>query len=109
MAPATKKRKTESDERYRCTSCDTNRTSRQFPDYNPTPDCDHLIHTCKSCLSNWVTSNVESGNFANGGKVFGVKCPECDSIMRNVNVEIAATKKIHKRLVAHSQRSAATF
>ena len=101
MAPATKKQKTDS-EKFPCFSCDTDRTSKQFPEYNPGPDCDHLINTCKTCLKKWVESNVEIANFALGreeGSVFGVKCPhpQCEGIMRNVNVEIAATKKVYER------------
>ena len=103
MAPATKKRKTDNNvEKFLCFSCDTYRLSTQFDDFNPTPDCDHLINHCKRCLKKWVESNVESATFAVGGedgKIFGIKCPQCDGIMRSVNVEIATTKKVYERYV----------
>lgn len=100
MAPATKKRKTNNIEKFLCFSCATECSSTQFPDYNPTPDCDHLINTCKTCLKKWVEAKVEGATFATGGedgKVFGVKCPQCDGIMRNANIEIAGTKKVYAR------------
>ena len=103
MAPAPKKRKTNTIvQKFRCFSCVADRGSSQFPDYNPSPDCEHLINTCKTCLKKWVQAKVESASFATGGedgKIFGVKCPQCDAIMRSVNIEIAATKQVHKRYV----------
>ncbi|KAK3717601.1 hypothetical protein LTR37_005667 [Vermiconidia calcicola] len=101
MAPATKKRKTiDTTPKFHCFSCATDRKSTQFPDYNPSADCDHLINTCKTCLKKWVQSNVESANLVTGGddgKVYGVHCPQCKAIMGNVNVKIAATKKVYER------------
>jgi hypothetical protein len=60
-------------------------------------------------LKKWVEAQVEVGNFvkkigeeqdvegqdAKRDLLFGVKCPhpECDGVMRNVNVQAAATKK----------------
>ena len=45
---------------------------------------------------------MEGANLATGGEfnsIFGVKCPQsqCDGTMRNVNIEIAATKKVYER------------
>lgn len=98
MAPAAKRRKTEASvARHPCFSCATDRMSRFFPDYNPSPDCEHLINTCKTCLKKWVEANIESASFKtteeNG--VFGVRCPQpdCEGVMRNVNVNIALGKK----------------
>ena len=101
MAPAAKKRKLDTNvEKFPCFSCDTLRLSKLFPDYNPSPDCDHLINTCKTCLKKWVAANVESSNFVTSGEngeIWGIKCPhpQCDAVMRNVNVEEAATKKVY--------------
>lgn len=101
MAPPAKQRKTAHEaEKYFCTTCATNRLAKQFPDYNPTPDCEHLINTCSGCLKQWVKSQVEAGAPAvdpNNSDVFGISCPECDGIMRNVNIQIAATKKTYNR------------
>ena len=107
MAPAAKKRKTETAAaaaKYPCFSCATDRVSRLFPDYNPSPDCEHLINTCKTCLRRWVDTNIENATFTTDGedgKVFGIKCPhpECEGIMRNVNVEMTVTKKTYQRFV----------
>ena len=102
-APAAKRRKTEHVDTYLCFSCDTERISKQFPDQNPASECEHLINTCKGCLKKWVEAQVESATFATGGlndKIFGIRCPECDvGIMKNVNIEIAAAKKVYQRLV----------
>lgn len=102
MAPSAKRRKTNQPQRFLCFSCDVERTSSQFPDYNPSPECEHLINTCKACLKGWVEAQVESGNFTAGGEdgqAFGVKCPhpDCKGVMKNVNVGVAATKKVYER------------
>lgn len=104
MAPATKKRKTnDAIERFLCFSCVTERFSTQFPDYLPSRDCDHLINTCKTCLKKWVEAKVEGATFVKDGKdskVFGVKCPQCDDgIMKNGDIEVAATKKVYAKYV----------
>ncbi len=139
MAPAVKRRKTEVP-KFLCYSCQTERVSSQFPDYNPGAECDHLIHTCKACLKQWVEVQVESGNFVkrtdvesggneenaraekrvddlqdgvqkveqkakegdeelSKGLLFGIKCPhpDCDGVMRNVNVQMAAARKVYQR------------
>ncbi|KXT11347.1 hypothetical protein AC579_9458 [Pseudocercospora musae] len=82
--------------RYLCTTCDTEKTAKSFPDYNPSADCHHLINTCKSCLKEWVGVRIESAEFAKGpdGDSFGVKCPECPATMRPVNVQAAVTKTV---------------
>lgn len=63
MAPARKKRKTVDVPKYLCLTCDTERISKQFPDYNPSAECEHLIHTCKGCLKSWVEVQVDGGEF----------------------------------------------
>ncbi|EME44851.1 hypothetical protein DOTSEDRAFT_169860 [Dothistroma septosporum NZE10] len=84
--------------RYLCSSCDVERTAGAFPDYNPSSECEHLINTCKDCLKAWVNVQIETAQFATGGengKRFGVKCPECPAVMKNVNIQIATTKKMY--------------
>lgn len=98
--PPTKKRKTQQTVKYLCYACDTERAPGAFPDYNPSSECDHLIHTCKNCLKAWIRAQVESGLFVTGGKdgkTFGIKCPQCPAVMRSVNVQMAATKTAHQR------------
>lgn len=63
MAPPFKKARTAATPKYLCLTCDTERTSRQFPDYNPSAECEHLIHTCKGCLKSWVEVQVDGGEF----------------------------------------------
>ncbi|KAK3676911.1 hypothetical protein LTR78_003115 [Recurvomyces mirabilis] len=99
MAPAAKRRKIEAVTKYLCFSCDAERTSKQFPDYNPSTDCDHLINTCKTCLKKWVQTQVDSSNYATGdegGKVFGIRCPQCVAIMKDDDLEEVTTKKVYK-------------
>lgn len=57
-------------------------------------------------MRKWVETNVESANFTTSedGKVFGIKCTECDGIMRNVNVQAAVTKKVHNRFVVRCKQ-----
>ena len=128
MARAAKKRKTNAGaavaarvkpERFPCFTCATDRTSKQFPDFNPTPECEHLINTCKVCLRGWVESCVGCGNFVTGRKDVedgdggkdgeggdeirkegrGVRCPHpgCEGVMRNFNVQDAVSKKVHAK------------
>lgn len=86
-----------------------------FPDYNPSPDCEHLINTCKTCLRKWVEASIEDANFrtealdgvGDGGdregeakvkkEVWGIGCPECEGVMRAVNVQMAVPKKVYRR------------
>ncbi|KAF7188941.1 hypothetical protein HII31_09864, partial [Pseudocercospora fuligena] len=58
-----KKRAKTASARYLCTTCDTEKTAKSFPDYNPSADCDHLINTCKSCLKEWVGVRIEGAEF----------------------------------------------
>ena len=98
MAPAAKRRKTNKEPKYLCSSCDTERKGTSFPDVNPSSECHHLINTCKTCLKKWVAAQIENANFTTGGedgKAFGVKCPQCDAVMKSVNVEDAGTKKVY--------------
>lgn len=100
MAPAAKRRKTIKEMKYLCLSCDTERIGASFPDVNPSSECEHLINTCKTCLKKWVAAQIESANYTTGGedgKAFGVKCPQCDAVMKNVNVEDAAVKKVYQQ------------
>lgn len=113
MAPPRKKRKIDDAAivRYPCFSCATDRSANLFPDYNPTPDCEHLINTCKTCLKKWTECCVDDATFAtatvdeNGIEFIGIKCPQCDGVMRNVNVMIAATKKVYQRYVTDRSTS----
>lgn len=100
MAPAAKRRKIGAEEKYRCVTCDTRRGSKQFPDSNPTSTCDHLIHTCTSCLKKWVHAQIEECIFDEGGgdgDALGVKCPDCDEVMIGSEVELVVSKRILKR------------
>ncbi|KAF2725294.1 hypothetical protein K431DRAFT_343261 [Polychaeton citri CBS 116435] len=86
MAPSTKRRRT-SGIKYLCLTCDTERVSSQFPDYNPTNDCDHLINTCTPCLRQWITAQLSSSSFKK------IKCPECNQTMSNEEIRVATSKK----------------
>lgn len=88
MAPANKRIKLQP-ERYPCHTCLTDRTSSQFPDYNPTDTCDHLINTCRQCLRAWIVSQIESKAFTPH-----IKCPQCGEKMTRGDVELAVTKKV---------------
>lgn len=90
MAPARKRSKTAQEE-YLCTSCFTVRVLSSFPEINPTSDCTtQLINACKSCLRQWIGSQVEDGAIAKGG----VKFVECPELMSKEGVEFAVTKKL---------------
>lgn len=95
MPPRSSKRRKTAPVKYLCQACDKERVETAFPDYNPSPDCDHLINICKGCLKAWTNAQIEGSLFATGddGKIFGIKCPQCPALMRNVNIEIATTQK----------------
>jgi hypothetical protein len=96
-APA-KRQKKDLLTRYECYSCGENRTEKQFPDYNPSAECEHSIHTCSACLRMWVDIQIESNQTTLGGedgKTVGIACPECPSLMRAVSIQIATTKKMY--------------
>lgn len=105
--------------KYYCYTCDTERVATQFPDYNPTDDCDHLINTCKACLKDWIAACVEGGQLptvptakedsdskddsdvvlANTQvkTTLGVHCPECTAVMHTDDVQRSAAKRVFDR------------
>lgn len=114
-APPPAKKKKNAPRRYYCSSCDADKTDKSFPDYNPSPDCDHLINTCKNCLKQWVNVQVEGGLHVTGGegdadgeKVFGIKCVECPGIMRAVSrvVSFAFYRRLTLRALKPSSAAA---
>lgn len=83
-------------------TCGETRLSKFFPDYNPASECEHLINTCKDCLSSWVEANVDDNTLTILGKGqesrLGVPCIECAAgIMKSVNIEMAVSKKVFER------------
>jgi ariadne-1 len=96
MAPPTKRRKPQP-QRYECHTCLSSRISSQFPDSNPTSECEHLINTCKRCLKAWVESQIET----TGGWAFTphILCPECEGRMGRGNVEGVVSGRSFKRSV----------
>ncbi|CAK4031015.1 E3 ubiquitin- ligase [Lecanosticta acicola] len=97
--PLSKRQKKVAPVRYLCYACDEEKAAGSFPEYNPSSECDHLIHTCKNCLKQWVNTQIEENLFITGGedgKAYGIKCPQCDELMRNINIELATTKKFHQ-------------
>ncbi|RMX87904.1 hypothetical protein D0869_02030 [Hortaea werneckii] len=109
MAPASKRRKTTQDQRFLCYGCDVERVPSQFPDCNPSSDCQHLINTCTACLKKWVEAQVEAGSFKTDrqdSKVFGIACPHpgCRGTMKADDVEDAATRKVCGRFEEIARR-----
>jgi hypothetical protein len=96
MAPATKRRKTAT-QRYACHTCLEDRTTGQFPNYNPTETCDHLINTCKSCLKEWIQSQIETTVFKPH-----IQCPQCDQKMNSRDIRMAVSKTLFARYVVAS-------
>jgi hypothetical protein len=123
---ASKKKAKKGPVRYLCITCDTNRQAKFFPDYNPTCECKHLINTCTACLKKWVAGQVEGAKTVVLGKEeqkgdeklkqekkggegaddkedkeerngLGIRCPECEMVMKNSDVQMAATIKVYAR------------
>jgi hypothetical protein len=87
---------------YHCLSCLVDMPSRSFHDYNPSPDCEHLINTCKECLSGWVDTQIDQNLAVMDKKdntVFGIKCPECSASMQSLNVRAVASRKMYELFV----------
>ena len=50
-------------------------------------------------MKQWIQTQIEENLFITGGedgKTFGIKCPQCDAMMRKVNIELATTKKFRQ-------------
>jgi hypothetical protein len=95
-----KSQKKDTPTRYECHTCGENKTEKQFPDFNPSAECEHSIHICKACLRQWVDTCIESNQTTIGGddgKTLGIQCPECPSLMRAVNIQIATIKKMYEQ------------
>jgi hypothetical protein len=59
-----------------------------------------MINACTVCLKAWVDIQITDREFKTSGLdtdevVFGIRCPECEGIMRSVNVQAATSKKMH--------------
>jgi hypothetical protein len=48
--------------RYDCLVCSEIKHEKYFPDYNPSEDCEHLIHTCSANLQKYVDHQMEMEN-----------------------------------------------
>lgn len=94
MAPATSKRRKTQPARYHCQSCMTDRVASQFPEYNPTEQCSHLINTCTACLKKWVEAQIDAKAFDPR-----IRCPECEEKMDGGDVRLALSKKAFARYV----------
>lgn len=44
---------------YHCLSCIADMPSRGFPDHNPSPECEHLINTCKKSLKGRADAQID--------------------------------------------------
>ncbi|KAF2215527.1 hypothetical protein CERZMDRAFT_94928 [Cercospora zeae-maydis SCOH1-5] len=97
--------------KFTCTCCGDEKTARSFPNYTPTPECEHLINTCRTCLRQWIEVQVDSAKFfsvsGDQGATFGIKCVECKEMMRPVNVELAASKAVYERFDRLAKRKVA--
>jgi ariadne-1 len=87
--------------RYDCHTCANSKDEKDFPDYNPSTNCKHLINTCIACLQRYIDTQIESANVTIGGddnETFGIQRSEYPAIMRAVNVEIATSEKMSAQL-----------
>ena len=78
-------------QKYDCTTCGLTLASSAFPNLLPTADCDHLINTCKSCLKNWVATQLDNTIYNK------LSCPECPEILQNGDVKAYATKSVYAK------------
>jgi ariadne-1 len=71
-----------------------------FPDVNPTSECTHGVSTCQACVKKWVKAQIEGGQFTvikGEEDGFGIVCPECPAVMKEINIQEVATKKVLQR------------
>jgi DNA-directed RNA polymerase subunit RPC12/RpoP len=92
MAPTAKRRRLT--ERFRCYICLEDCPSKQFPIYNPTETCKHLINICMSCLKQWVESRIEATIFTPQ-----IQCPQCDQKMNSRDIAMVVSKSMFTRYV----------
>ncbi|KAK4561442.1 hypothetical protein LTR86_004760 [Recurvomyces mirabilis] len=87
--------------KYDCTTCGRNLAASSFPKYAIAESCDHLINTCKACVKEWVTVQLEMTTYDK------LSCPQCPSIMINEDVQRAAAPKVYQRFVEMERRGIA--
>lgn len=113
-SPPTKRKQTIKP-RYLCDTCGAVKTGRSFPDYNPSAECEHLIHTCRVCLRRWIDVCISNHNYRivdneAGASTFAIRCPErfqgepCPAMMRPVNVKAATTKASYEKFARLARR-----
>lgn len=84
---------------YHCLTCEDNKLSQHFPDQNPSPDCTHLINTCKACLQTWVNIQIEQGFIVTNetdNTVFGLRCLECPATIQPATIQATATPETYQ-------------
>ncbi|KAI1421605.1 hypothetical protein F5Y12DRAFT_690349 [Xylaria sp. FL1777] len=75
-----------------CTICaDEKRVSEMPTRGRITEDCEHRATACKDCISQWITSSMESVAWDR------LKCPECPELLAFKDVETFATRDVFNR------------
>ncbi|KAI0967113.1 hypothetical protein F4678DRAFT_259886 [Xylaria arbuscula] len=75
-----------------CTICAEEKRVSEMPTGGIiTKDCGHTAWTCKECISQWITSSMETVAWNR------LRCPECPKFLTHRDVEKFATRDISNR------------
>lgn len=74
-----------------CATCGEHRPVTSFRIRTPTSKCKHPSSTCRSCLSRWMSTQLEGGQFDQ------VVCPECPQLLQKCDIVAHGTKASRTR------------
>lgn len=74
-----------------CNTCSDHRPATAFRIRTPTAECQHASLTCRTCVSRWISTQLESGRYDE------IACPECPQILQKNDIMAFGTKASRTR------------
>ena len=75
---------------FSCVVC-TNDIPRTLLPMSITATCNHPPQTCRSCISSWISSRLESSGYGS------LTCPQCDEPLDQTNIREFATPETYEQ------------
>lgn len=83
-----------------CAVCSDEKQPLEFPAKPPSAVCEHTVNTCKDCLQQWISSELESKGWDR------LNCPECSVQLQHDDVFRGASEEDFQRYDTLAARSA---
>lgn len=77
--------------RTRCSTCDRNLPTAQFPKHPEGSKCEHERETCRRCWHQWLEAQVASKPFDQ------ISCAQCNNILAQGEIRTLAMPAVYQR------------